>query len=41
MRSCTAGIQDRDGARDLIEFVKENVPALTKISGDGGYGGEK
>jgi transposase len=37
----TADIQDRDGAPGLIEFVKSNVPTLTKIFGDGGYGGEK
>ena len=37
----TADIQDRDGAPGLIEFVKASVPTLTKIFGDGGYGGEK
>lgn len=36
----TADIQDRDGASDLVEFVKNNVPTLTKIVGDGGYGGD-
>ena len=36
----TADIQDQDGAPDLVAFVKNNVLALTKIFGNGGYGGE-
>jgi len=37
----TADIQDRDGAPDLIECVRENFPALARIFADGGYAREK
>jgi transposase len=36
-----AGIQDRDGAPDLIERVCKGYPSLRKIFADGGYAGEK
>ena len=35
----TANIQDRDGARTLLEKVKGKLPRLKKIWADGGYAG--
>lgn len=35
----TASIQDRDGARTLLEKVKGKFPRLKKIWADGGYAG--
>jgi len=35
----TADIQDRDGARILLEQVKTSLPRLHKIWADGGYAG--
>lgn len=35
----TASIQDRDGARTLLEKVKGKLPRLKKIWADGGYAG--
>jgi putative transposase len=35
----TANIQDRDGARTLLEQVKGKLPRLKKIWADGGYAG--
>lgn len=36
----TASIQDRDGARILLEKVKGKLPRLKKIWADGGYAGK-
>jgi putative transposase len=35
----TASIQDRDGARTLLEKIKSKFPRLKKIWADGGYAG--
>jgi putative transposase len=35
----TADIQDRDGARSLLEKIKARFPRLQKIWADGGYSG--
>jgi len=36
----TADVQDRDGARQLLEKVKGKFPRLQKIWADGGYAGQ-
>ena len=35
----TADVQDRDGARQLLEKIKGQFPRLQKIWADGGYAG--
>ncbi len=35
----SAGVQDRDGARKVIQKVRFNSPRLKKLWADGGYGG--
>ncbi len=37
----TADIQDRDGAKDVIEMALETYPTLAHIFADGGYSGDK
>lgn len=36
-----AGIQDRDGAPDLIERCRGAYPSLSRFFADGGYAGQK
>ena len=36
-----AGIQDRDGAPDLLKAVGKKFPSLRFVFADGGYGGDK
>lgn len=35
-----ADIQDRDGARRVIERIKDQFPRLRRVCADGGYAGE-
>ncbi len=37
----SAGIQDRDGAPDLIEDMLESFPGIVKLFADSGYAGDK
>lgn len=37
----SAGIQDRDGAPDVIAFATESWPTLRHVFADGGYAGDK
>jgi transposase len=37
----TAGVQDRDGAPDLIERSCDAYPTLTRLFADGGHAGQK
>ena len=36
-----AGIQDRDGARDLLRRVRRRFPFITRVFADAGYQGPK
>ena len=36
----SAGVQDRDGAKKVIQKVRFNSPRLKKLWADGGYGGQ-
>jgi transposase len=36
-----AGIQDRDGAVCVVQFVCESFPTIARLFADGGYAGEK
>lgn len=36
----SAGIQDRDGAKELLMQTKENYPTIQKFFADGGYSGK-
>ena len=37
----SAGIQDRDGASDVIEDMLASFPEIAKLLADGGYAGDK
>ena len=37
----SAGVQDRDGAPDVIAFATETWPTLHHVFADGGYAGDK
>lgn len=37
----SAGIQDRDGAPDVLKSIRHSCPDLRHIFADGGYGGPK
>jgi putative transposase len=36
----SAGVQDRDGAKLVIQKIRFNCPRMKKLWADGGYGGE-
>lgn len=36
----SAGVQDRDGAKLVLELLKEQHPTVTRVWADGGYSGE-
>ena len=37
----SAGVQDRDGAPEVLRFARFRFPCLRRVFADGGYGGQK